>query len=390
MFETTVISTEREEPINKVDNGNRKYRVYNYMKEHTTVLVACVSAFVAVVSFLVNFAVDQYSNAYLRYWMIDTVYKMDHDTGLFHRFILTVLYIGVIIFIHQIMTKTASAFGYYHKFLSALRWNYKGKKKIRRRIKHQVRRVVRQNRRLAKIDHDHVGSALFSEIESLKNQQQRIDSEIREIGCLKFTCDVWIGINVLISALIMFAIVWFVVYLVQFNNTGKGGVGPVIFSVLMVLCEFILYFFPVCCARKADKRKEFGIEELQKEIEQANHYSFPIVWLFEVEIKELLSDLKIRQLLVAVLLIFAVLIGTYISAGKNSAMRMKEFPICADETGTYAVVYNNGESLVLKSVEISENQIEIDVRKQKVVSATDVSYQIHTFETVVVTGKDGG
>lgn len=112
--------------------------------------------------------------------------------------------------------------------------------------------------------------------------------------------------------------------------------------------------------------------------------------MFEGEIKELLSDLKIRQLLVAVLLIFAVLIGTYISAGKNSAMRMKEFPICADETGTYAVVYNNGESLVLKSAEISENQIEIDVRKQKVVSATDVSYQIHTFETVVVTGKDGG
>lgn len=71
--------------------------------------------------------------------------------------------------------------------------------------------------------------------------------------------------------------------------------------------------------------------------------------------------------------------------------RKKNFPICTDETGTYAVVYNTGDMLISKAAKIGEDgsTIEIDVRKQKTVSAAQMHYEICTFEEVIVIGKEG-
>lgn len=52
-------------------------------------------------------------------------------------------------------------------------------------------------------------------------------------------------------------------------------------------------------------------------------------------------------------------------------------------------MYNNGDTLVLKGANIEDTQIEINVRQQKVVPSSDISYEIRTFEAVIVTGKDG-
>lgn len=91
----------------------------------------------------------------------------------------------------------------------------------------------------------------------------------------------------------------------------------------------------------------------------------------------------------AVIVLIGLFVTTYSTAGKEAAQKIQDFPIYIDETGTYAVVYNNGDTLVLKGAHIEDTQIEINVRQQKVVPSSDISYEIHTFETVIVTGKDG-
>ena len=72
--------------------GESQYSIYNYLKEHTAFLVACVSAFVAVISFALNYAASQYTGAYLQYWMVDTVYAKENKTELIYVILFTLLY----------------------------------------------------------------------------------------------------------------------------------------------------------------------------------------------------------------------------------------------------------------------------------------------------------
>ena len=90
-----------------------------------------------------------------------------------------------------------------------------------------------------------------------------------------------------------------------------------------------------------------------------------------------------------VIVLVGLFVTIYSTAGKEAAEKLQDFPIYTDETGTYAVVYNNGDTLVLKGANIEDTQIEINVRQQKVVPSSDISYEILTFEEVIVTGKGG-
>jgi protein-S-isoprenylcysteine O-methyltransferase Ste14 len=138
------------------------------------------------------------------------------------------------------------------------------------------------------------------------------------------------------------------------------------------------------------EHKDFTSKELAKEIEKIDKHTFPIVTVTRKKVKEMMTNKKITQIVGVALVILMVCAGMYSTIGESHAERKKDFPIFSDETGVYAVVYNNGEVLVLKAANIEGTTIEINTRQQKIVSCMDVAYEICIFETVIVTGKDGG
>ena len=50
------------------DVANTEESIYHYFREHTAFLVTCVSAMVAITSFVLNYAISRYNLAYLQYW----------------------------------------------------------------------------------------------------------------------------------------------------------------------------------------------------------------------------------------------------------------------------------------------------------------------------------
>lgn len=392
MSATTVISTEKEESAIKTDNGSRKHSVYNYMKGHASFLVACVSAFVAVISFALNYAASRYTGAYLQFWMVDTVYAKENNTELIYTVLFSLLYTLVIVITNKIMAGTADAFGFYNKILTTLKWYYKDQKKEVRKIKRKMKKIARKNKSIARKLNKPKDDPMYEAADKLNEERIELTSALENLSSMKRDCRLHLVLDIAGCILCVLGLVSISVSLMNVCELGKQASGVVILATIVVIFYLLIYIVPVYCSTRVKKGEYASItlSQLREEIKCAHKHRFPIAAIAHTDAKELLSNRRIRQLGLITVLLVIMNIGMFSITGKTDAEKAREFPVYVDETGTYAVVYNNGESLVLKSAEISGNQIEIDVRNQKVISATDVSYQIRTFETVVVTGKDGG
>lgn len=387
--EMTVVDKSQDTPQPQVHN-EKQYSIYNYFKNHPAFLVTCVSAFVAVVSFLLNFAASQYTSSFLRYWMVDTGYAKENSTELLYSCLFSLVYMFVIIVIHKIMSSTARTYGFYNQILSALKWHYKDAKKDLRGIK----KIIKKQRKILKSLIKLPGGdekQLVDEIEKRKQEYKALAISVDELTTLKRKCMLWLVCNVIITILLMYVFLLFAVQLMVSWNNENPGASPVIITGVLVGIFLILYIVPTYKKSKVRKTQkgEFSTKRIEEEIQHADQYRFPIIEILNGSIKSFLSNKSIRQMFFAVVVLVGLFVTTYSTAGKETAENLRIFPIYTDETGIYAVVYNNGDTLVLKRANIEDTQIEINVRQQKVVSASDVSYEIRKFETVIVTGKDG-
>ena len=372
-------------------HDENEYSIYNYLKEHTAFLVACVSAFVAVISFLLNYAASQYTGAFLRYWMVDTAYAKENKTELVYVILFTLLYTVVMIISHKVMSGTANAFSFYNKIISTIRWYYKDAKKEFRALKRRMRKLSKEYKRLAKATNSPKGSDLYQKAEQKSEDEDDMEHSLKALKAMKRKCEIWLSFMVVGSCLIMFGLVYLFAGLMASSNGDPRALGPIILASMVVVIDLVFYIVPAYCSSrvKKGKYKEISLDDLEKEMEHADNHRFPIVAVAHIKAKELLTNKKIKQIVIIAIVILLAFVGSYSSAGKADAEKLQAFPVYADETGTYAVVYNNGESLVLKKANIEDTQIEINVQQQKVIPSSDVFYEILKFETVIVTGKDG-
>ena len=54
--------------------AENQYKIFDYFKDNTGMLIACVSALVAIGSWLLRFAVGRMNYAYLAYWDISSLH----------------------------------------------------------------------------------------------------------------------------------------------------------------------------------------------------------------------------------------------------------------------------------------------------------------------------
>lgn len=113
-----------------------QYKILNYFKEHTGLLVTCVSASVAIMSFLLNFAVGRLSYAYLEYWNIASIHAIINNQNELYLVICSLLYMLILTLIHGLLSGTSEAFRHYNKLLSIMNQAIKSLKKSNKHKKH--------------------------------------------------------------------------------------------------------------------------------------------------------------------------------------------------------------------------------------------------------------
>lgn len=382
--EQEAIEQDKEEKKHAQKND---YCILDYFKEHTGLAVTCVSAIVAITSFVFNYAVVLQNAAFMRYWNIHTAYMADSKGIQFYTVFAAFIYGIMVVLVHALLSKTADVYRHDNVLASRGKYVIKDLKRHHKKLLKEKREIDRELQNVSSTEEQKcLQDRLNKILKDIKLHEMNDPETKSAIHGVKVRIASNVAISIGVSLLIcVLGIVFFGVTVSEQLDIKLA----ILISLPVLFLDLLLYFVPAYFATRPKKIKDTDIVDMAYELIEGRTPMFPLEGLIHKGVKPMVSDMNIRMMLIQYVTTIIVCIFLFAQLGANGAKSSKEFPIYTDETGTYAVVYNNGDSLILKSANIEETEIEIDVRQQKVVSASDISYEIRTFETVIVTGKDG-
>ncbi len=371
---------------NRSDDMERaKYSIFYYCKEHTAFTIACISALVAILSFVIDYAIMLYNHAYLSFWKVDDIYSIQNSKlqlyTVFMAFVLVITTSAISI----IMSKTADVYKKNYEFIYIAQKSFRIDRK---EIKLCNKRIRAQEKMLKS-----VGSCLeVNEMQkNLHNQKATIEEIKKRIKNLKKKIrkrSILLLAETLPTAFLAFTAAA-LVYMMFLMNAVDFEWGRALSIVLKIATPMVLLSLAVYITfNHLLIRKEYAgnsdLNEILANYKFPEENLYPIDKLFFGSAQTFASNTNLKIALF--LLCFSSIVCVFMFAfyGQGLAHEKKDFAIYSCEGMDYAIVYNNGESTIMKEAIVDGNNIYIDTCRQQVMSAKDIQFTICSFENVIL------
>ena len=389
MSTDTEIVEVKEEEITSTESIHveNQYKIFEYFKEHTGLLVTCVSALVAVMSFVLHFAVGRMNYAYLAYWDIGSLHANINNQNELYTVVCSLLYLLSLMLIHSLLSGTSDTFRYYNKLLSIMRLSIEDSRKRKAKFQSKVKELSDQLEQLTP-EEKQSESVIEAEkeLERAKLILDESEDSSKELKSARNTLRRWVAIQLAVAVAFSYVIGFVFLSLVNTTATIEGNLRSSRSIIIIILLDFAIYFLPAYFkSRCTGKKYENGeaIEEIL-ELIKSEVPSFPFESVVNSGMKSMLSDKKLKLASWQIIAVTVVLLFMMSATGTMSAEQKRDFSIFEDELGSYAVVYTSGSTRFMEEVAISDGTIVIDTTKQRVITSDDISYHIEAFDNVSV------
>ena len=134
-------------------------------------------------------------------------------------------------------------------------------------------------------------------------------------------------------------------------------------------------------------QKQYEVVDIVKFVEEMDPRempTFPIDSIVEKGFISVLSDKKIKQAIVQIVLVTILMLFLMPVSGTSSAKIKDDFPIYTDEYGTYAIIYFGDSTVFMEKATVQDGTILIDTSKQRIVTTDDLIYHRVSFNNVVI------
>jgi len=359
-----------------------QYRIYDYFKEHSSTFLAVASAFIAIISLVLNFAVFLSSNSYLMYFKVDNViYKS--STSFLYMFSITLILLTIIILFQGFLSKTFDSYLPYKKRFLLLKYYFK---EIKSDIKSgkKLRAVLKKN-----ID---VSPGTFSkgdrkELEEINKSARELEGKYRStkrnMNRNRLIYYVLIGLSCFLMWIILSVVCALVLSIASYEwkqNISSAMLSSAIFVLITTVENWFL-----SCALRLNKKKIKSDAELDHEtimLMYSDMPEFPITQVLSGKFKSFFNDSNCKRFVATVMCCLTIVLFAASWFGAQSAEAQRDFFIVEIDEQTYALIYNNGENAVVEKAEINDGEIIIDTTHQKTISAINIDMQKHTFDNV--------
>lgn len=393
MSTETEIAEVKEEINASPENTPKEndYKIFDYFKEHTGLLVTCVSALVAIMSFILHYAVGRMNYAYLAYWDIGSLHANISNQNELYTVVCSLLYLLSLMLIHSLLSGTSDTFRYFNKLLSTMRLSIKESRKRNAKFRSKVQELSNQFESLTP-EEKQSESAIEAEkeLEEAKSILDESEDSSKELKSARNTLWRWVVIQLTVAVAFSYVIGFIFLSLVNTTSTIEGNLRSSQAIIVIILLDLAIYFLPAYFkSRCTGKQYENGdaIEEILEMI-KSEVPSFPFDSFLKNGMKSMLSDRKLKLAAGQVIAVTVILLFMMSASGTMSAEQKREFPIFEDELGSYAVVYISGSTRFLEEATIGDGTIAIDTSKQRVIASDDISYHIEVFDNVSVIKVD--
>lgn len=356
--------------------GHKDYKIYNFLKKNPGVFAGTGAAFIAILSALITFCSYMYERATLNYWKIDPVYISISSVNRLYETIAAFIFICVLLVVIFVIDMIAEK-------TTGVRRKVLYLKKIKREYRKEVRKIRLQRvilwrswKTKSTLLKDHSNKAKVA-IEQLDNNLKETKKQMnRQIAGHLLLLDIVLTASMCI-------LLW--VGLAESSNT-------VLLSVIssMVISPLLLGMLYTMTRNAFANKKDTKNDAMHDYAELDIQINVPTVSL---PLKKILSgqysikqpDHKIKRIvptcLLVVVIVIAVLIGSFYFLGYEYAADRTQFMIITDQNEMeYAVVYNSGDNLIIAPCREIENCLIVDTAFQRVIPIEGLAYEVRQYE----------
>ena len=382
--EKEILIQEAESAVEDKQLKVDQYRMYNYFKEHSSTFLAATSAFIAIISLVLNFAVFLSANSYLMYFKVDNViYKS--STSFLYMFAITLILLTIIILLQGFLSKTFDSYLPYKKRFLLLKYYFK-------EIKSDIKSGKKLTAALQKsIDDspDTFSEGDRKELEGINESARELEGKYRstkrKMNRNRLIYCVLIGLSCLLMWGVL-SVVCALMLSIASYEWRQNVFFATIFSAILVLIPTVENWF-LSCVLRLNKKKIKVDAELDYEkiiLKYSDMPEFPITQVLSGKFKSFFNDSNCKRFVATVMCCLTILLFAASWSGSQNAETQKDFFIIELNEQTYALIYNNGENAVVEKAEINDGEITIDTTHQKIISAIDIDMQKHTFDNVYI------
>lgn len=368
-----------------------QYKIFDYFKDHTGLLVTCVSALVAIMSFIFHFAVSRMNYAYLEYWDIASLHANTDNQNELYMVVCSMLYTLSIALIHGLLSRTSDTFRYYNKLLSTMHQAIKESKKLVRRLQRKIRALSRDFKRLPyAAKRDPTAQEIRKKIEEYKEISEKGTNSIQALKEPRRKLRKRVGFRIAGTIILSYLIGTLFLALANTTGTLVESIRSSWIVVASIGSASLIYFLPAYLATRCS-RKQYQSENVIEKIEElisSEIPDFPFEKIKRNGIKPMLSDKMLKSAGWLIIAITVVMLFTMSMTGTMSAKQQRRFPIYTDGSTSYAIVYISDSAVFIEEAIEKDGTLIIDTTKQRIVTSEDISYDMVVFDDVSVIKND--
>lgn len=378
----------RKKVIDKsIDNEDQEYKIFNYFKKHTSMLIAVVSGAIAVITFLLNMTVYMNNINILNYWGIDATFVNITVSNKVY-----IVFAGVLFTITMIAQEIFLAFTYnrYSQIIINFRYSKIVERTSNKNRKNHAKSIRNLERRIKGITPNKQNMDKLREIQHKLQEQKDFNNELFEnIKGIRNTRKaikrsylsplmVSLGLCFVIKALC------FTCFFVFVSFMEHRLIKSLLIALGATVVEVIFLSFLNRLDIRTTLKKKMNDPAFKANVDlEVKNYDLPIEKIFDFKIKKIFKD---KAIVFASILVVVSVLFTFLSLGAfsgNFTYHPNKFYIVEEENNLYVVVYDDGENLYLKKAEIiNDKEITIDTTIQKKVSAENVVLKNKEFNIV--------
>ena len=362
------------------------YRVFDYLKEHHTLLIACISAIVAGISFFINFIAYLYQRLTLQGWNVDSrIVDFSVKGQLYYYIIVSFIYIAAICGFNSLVAKM---FTRYYQNSASITYVKCIVRKMKGEHNSYIKRALKLKRQLKKKR----GTLDQAEQEWLDEEiryTEETKSKRKEINRILRSLRRNVIKNML-GGLLAVAILWFITIFIY-----QATVQQLSWTLLPLwLVGFGIIAFGACLqARRANK--ELSPKKIRREVDETwaiGYKETTVLWDKALDIvakpyprltvKQLLSDGNLKRLAETAINLLFTLTSTIIIMGIVKTPLQREYWIYADEIKQYVVIYTNDDWYILKEAEIYGDKLVVNTSKERIINSNDITLEYRHFSEV--------
>lgn len=362
------------EKIEEAKTETNKHSIYDYLKENTAVLLAAVSAMVAIVTFFAKLVTLISARKELAFWEFSSSYATFGSESIVYTVILAIIFSCFITASSMLFSSTYEAYLQYKKFHLLAKYFLK-------KERHNIKRIVKKSK-----------NGKITEVESFILQNaELIKKSTKESKKLAYK-------DLFFNLFFIFVLICCNSILFAIATVSDGGKAIWMVALAMLIVQlFTLWLLKILTTKTVIKKNELkrncnDAEFIVKFFEEREYKEYPFNKIFINGIRSVLSNSNIISIVVMIILNCFILSCSFTFTNTDPIERSKTFQITTLDSIPYAIVYQDDEKYYLEEIKVKVEKAEgeepkeiltVYTNRQRIITCDDIEIEVKKYDDII-------